>query len=135
MPAFAQLLDGNYNPIKQIVGTPVTASATATATNQCQASLPADTTGKTTYITGFTCLSGFATTSVTTLVVTVAGTTGGTMSFQFTEPLAAANFGGELVVSFSAPIPASAANTAITVTIPANANSGASSISVYGFQL
>lgn len=135
MPAAALPLDGNYKPVNALIGTPVTASATAAATAQCQASLPADSTGKTTYITGFTCLSAPATTALAVPVVTLAGVIGGTMSFQFTEPLTTSNFGGEMIISFSTPIPANAPNTAITATLPATANTGASSITLYGFQL
>jgi hypothetical protein len=47
---------------------------------------------------------------------TVAGTIGGTMSYTVVAPTGA---GTPLIVEFNPPIPASAVNTAIVVTLPA----------------
>jgi hypothetical protein len=128
----AQPLDGNYKPITAIVGTPITASATSAtpATVAAAATLPG-VAGTTTYINGFICTSAIPGANVVPLV-TVTGTTGGTLSFQFPETTA---FGGQLIIFFPNPIPASAPNTSIVVTVPALASSGNSAVVAYGFQL
>jgi len=128
-------LDGNYRSIGQVVGTPVTASATAAAGAANSATLPAAA-GLTTYLTGFTILTniGGVAGSVSG-VVTITGLLGGTWSIQFTNPGTTGNYGGELEITLLYPIPASAPNTAIVVSLPAITNAGASSIAVTGFQL
>jgi len=128
-------LDGNYRQIGQIVGTPVTASATASAGVANSATLPGAP-GVTTYLTGFTILTniGGVAGSVNG-VVTITGLLGGTWSIQFTNPGTTGNYGGEIEVNLPYPIPASGPNTAIVVSLPAITNAGASSISVTGFQL
>lgn len=130
MPQAAQLLDGNYKPITAVIGTPVTASATAGAGLINAVTLPA-VAGQTTYINGFVVTSGIPGANQIG-VVTVTGCAGGTLSFQFPETT---GFGGQIIMFFPVPIPASAPNTAITVTIPVIGSGAVTANTAYGFQL
>lgn len=130
MPQAAQLLDGNYKPITAVIGTPVTASATAAAAAANTVTLPA-VPGQTTYINGFVVTSGIPGANQIG-VVTVTGCAGGTLSFQFPETT---GFGGQIIMFFPYPIPASAPNTAISVNIPAIASGAVTAAVAYGFQL
>jgi hypothetical protein len=113
-----------------IVGTAgtTTASATAAAAAACSATL-AGQSSKTTYLTGFTVTSGNATAAVVG-TVTITGTIGGSLNYVFVEPTAS---GGYLSVSFPQPIPASAQNTAITVTLAALTGGANSAVVVTGY--
>jgi hypothetical protein len=134
MPAASLILDGNYRPVSQVIGTTFTASSTGLAAAANSATLPADTTGKTTYLTGFSCVSHAPGAVVGTAAtpITITGLSGGTWSIHFVENT---TYGGELNVAFPQPIPASAANTAIVLSIPALTGGAVTSISMYGFQL
>jgi hypothetical protein len=110
--------------------TPVTGSAAVAVNTSNSASLSA-VASKTNYITGF---------SVTTQggsaaaggAVTITGIITGTLTF---EVGAAAGNPVQVYVQFPSPIPASAANTAITLTVPAlGANTGAAACTIYGYQ-
>lgn len=116
--------------VHQAIGTPITSSATGAAAATAVATL-SGVSNKTTYITGFTATSGNPGATVVG-VVTVTGTISGTLSYQFTE---SATLGGELIVTFPTPIPASAVNTAIVVTIPAITSGAVVAIAAYGYQL
>lgn len=87
------------------------ANASAAATLAGAASL-------TTYITGFQCTPGGAT-AAALVIVTVAGVITGTMSYIAGAPAGVAVMGQPLIVQFPTPVPASAVNTAIVVTMPA----------------
>ena len=107
---------------------PVIASATAAAAASCAATL-AGTAGKTTYIMGFVITTAAPAAAVTgTATITGLSTT---LNFQIVESV---TFGGELVVEFPFPIPASAPNTAIVVTLPAITSGAVSAVSAWGFQ-
>lgn len=90
---------------------------------------------KTTYITGFQLTASGATVGLD-VVATVAGLLGGTESFIFNFPAGALVGAAPLLVTFPTPLPASAVNTAIVVTLPAggagNTNAAASA---QGYQL
>ena len=106
----------------------VGASGTGGAGASNAQSLPA-VAGKKNYLLGFI----VTTTQPATVlngVVTVTGLSIGTLSFQIVESTAA---GGQLVINFPRPLPASALNTAITVTLPAIVTGGSSAVAVYGF--
>ena len=74
--------------------------------------------GKTTYITGFEVTSGGATTAAL-VTATVAGLLGGTASYTYGASAGALLANGPMMVTFNPPLPASALNTAIVVTLPA----------------
>ncbi len=114
--------------------TQITASSGSVANANAVATLAA-VAGKTTYIDGFTCTASGAT-AASVVTVTVTGVLGGTMTFIFTAPAGATLGATTLNVRFAAPIPASAANTAIVVTLPAlGAGNTNAAVVATGFQL
>lgn len=115
----------------------VTGSSGNVANAAAVATLAAGGATKVTWITGFQCTSGGATASIG-VIVTVAGVITGTMSYAFVVPvIGATNQGANgLNVSFDTPMPASAQNTAIVVTLPAlGAGNLHASCSAQGFQM
>lgn len=99
-----------------IGATPITASSGNQAAGAAVATL-AKATGKTTYITGFEITSSGATVG---LVVnpTVVGTITGTLTYVYAAMAGALLINTPLTVSFNPPIPSSAVNTDIVVTLP-----------------
>ena len=81
------------------------------------ATIPA-TPGKLSYITGFE-VSGAGATAGSVVLCTVAGLLGGTLTYNVTVPAGALIGITPLQVAFTRPVPASAINTAITVSVPA----------------
>ncbi len=118
---------------------PAAATAlTADSGNQANASAAATLAGvsaKTTYITGFACTASGAT-AASVVTVTVAGVITGTLHYTFVAPAGVTAQATPLVVQFPYPIPASAVNTAIVVTLPAlgSGNTNATT-AAYGFQM
>lgn len=89
--------------------------------------------GKRAYVTGFEITAGGATAAALVLA-TLAGVLGGTKSYVFGAPAGAAVQGTPLIVSFKHPIPASAINTAITISLPAlGAGNTNASVNIHGF--
>ena len=107
----------------------VTASVTAT-TGSFNASLAASS-NRLNQICGFVITSG-GTTSAAVVNATVAGTVSGTMNFAYVFPSSGQ---GILGVAFPQCINASAANTAITVTVPGGGTGTTAALSVWGYQL
>src|SRR5713101_1866862 len=124
-----QQVVGNLTP-----GTPITASATGT-TAAITATL-AGVANKTTYITGLVVTTNNPT-AATNSTVTVAGTVSGSLVYGLNTEIAAAATPqpAPLVIQFSSPIPASAVNTAISVTLSALGAGGVGQVNVTGFQL
>lgn len=92
-------------------------------------------TGKTTYITGFTVTAAGATAGLS-VALAVAGLLGGTLTYVYTAPAGATVPGPVLSVQFANPIPASAVNTPITVTLPSLGTGNlAASVVATGYQL
>lgn len=108
---------------------PVTNSATGT-TGATVATLPA-VSGKTTYIAGFT-ITADATAAIAG-AATVAGTVSG--SLNYIQSVGAATAAQQLTQNFNPPIPASAANTAITITSAAAGVGGNTAVTAWGYQL
>lgn len=126
---------GNPIPIIALpAGTVVIGSSGSVANAAAAATLPGAA-GKTTYITGFQCTASGATAGLD-VTVTLTGLISSNMSFTFTFPAGALVGAQPLIVAFSQPIPASAPNTAIVLTLPAggvgNTNATATA---QGFQL
>jgi hypothetical protein len=91
--------------------------------------------GKTTYITS---LQIFATgaTAATAVNVTIVGLLGGTMTIPFDVPAGANLRATPILLDFTTPLPASAANTAIVVTLPAlGTGNTRATANAQGFQL
>lgn len=115
-------------------GTPLSAASGNVANAAATATLAAAA-GATNYITGFTC-TATGSTAAAVVNVTVAGLIGGTATFTFLFPAGATVLATPLLVTFPTPIPASAANTAITVTLPAGgAGNTNASVNVFGFRV
>lgn len=96
------------------------------------ATLPA-VAGKTTWITGFEATAA-GSTAAADVVLTVTGLTNA-LSYVFVFPAGALTGAQPLIVEFPQPIPASAVNTAIVVTLPSGGvgNTNAA-VSAHGFQ-
>jgi hypothetical protein len=91
--------------------------------------------GKTTYITGFE-VTGAGATAASVVSVVVAGVVTGSMTYTLSVPAGVATGVQPMMVQFAYPIPASAVNTAITVTVPSlgSGNTNAT-VNAHGFQI
>jgi len=121
---------GNFSNTPYPSGaTPITSSATGT-TAATVATL-AGASSKTTYICGFT-ITADATAALAG-AATVAGTISG--SLNYIQSVGSATAAQLLTQSFVPPIPASATNTAITVTSAAAGTGGNTAVTAWGYQL
>lgn len=106
-------------------------TATATGTTAATVATLAGTSGKTTFICGFT-ISADATTAVAG-AATVVGTISG--SLNYIQNVGAATAAGVLTQTFNPCIPASATNTPIVITSAAAGIAGNTSVNGWGYQL
>ena len=114
-------------------GTAVAASSGNVANASAAASLAAAA-GVTNYLTGFSITFAGAT-AASVVTATITGLLGGTLSYTIAVPAGATVGGTPLLVDLAIPHPASAANTAITVTLPAlGAGNTNASVTIRGFQ-
>jgi len=91
--------------------------------------------GKITYITGLQITATGATASAAT-GASLAGVTGPTQTIIVTAPVGPTTAAPPIVINFNPPLPASAVNTPIILTVPAlGAGNAACSASMQGFQL
>lgn len=108
--------------------TSVSASS-GNVTNAAAVATLAAVASKTNYLSGFQITAAGAT-AAACVNATVVGLLGGTRTYTFCAPAGVAVGATPLVVNFSPPLPASATNTAIVVTLPAlgagNTNAAAS---------
>lgn len=110
-------------------------AASGNVANASAAATLAGVSAKTTYITGFEITAAGATVGAV-VVVTVVGVITTTLSYIFTAPTGATVGAQPLIVEFPVPIPASAVNTAIVVTLPAlGAGNTNAAVVAHGFQL
>jgi hypothetical protein len=90
--------------------------------------------GKTTYCTGFSVTGGGAT-AASNIAVTITQTSGANLNYVIVVPAGATTSITPLIVTFNPPIPASAPNTGIILTVPSfgagNTNAAAE---IHGFQ-
>jgi hypothetical protein len=115
-------------------GIDITAASGNVANAAAVATLPG-VVGRTTYITGFE-VTATGSTAVLIVLVTVAGVVTGTLTYVFVFPAGATTLATPLIVEFSRPIPASAQNTSIVVTLPAGgAGNTNAAVVAHGFQL
>lgn len=113
--------------------TPIAATSGVVSNANAVATLPG-TAGKTTYISGYRCTNNGATTP-TVVNLTVAGILGGTTT-TVASVVAAGSLSAIISEAFNPPVPASAANTAIVVTLPAaGAGNTIAECHATGFQL
>lgn len=127
--SLAAALTFNLGSLYPSGAVPVTNSVTGT-TAATVATLPA-TSGKTTYLAGFT-ITADATAAIAG-AATVAGTVSG--SLNYIQSVGTATVAQILTQTFNPPIPASAANTAITVTSAAAGVGGNTAVTAWGYQL
>ena len=109
------------------VGTPLVQTSIGNAAAANVVTLPTAA-GRTTYISGFELTTGVVVAAVSA-VVAVAGVSNG-LNYQITE---LATGDGDLFVSFIPAIPASAANTVITVSLPALTGGGVTALNARGY--
>ena len=113
------------------------AAGIAAGAAQSNAAALAAVAGKTTYIEGFDITGGGAT-AASVIEVTVTGLAAGTLKFEMNILAGAAgpvNAQGGLFTRFPQPLPASAVNTAITVTAPSfGAGNTNAAVVAYGYQ-
>lgn len=103
------------------------------ANNTAAAALPA-TANKTNYLTGFI-INGSGATAALAVVVTVTGLAVGSLNFIYCAAAGVTVMNTPLVINFDKPLPASAVNTAITVSCPALGSGAAHNVAtVIGFQ-
>lgn len=113
---------------------PVTSSSGNVAAASAIATLAAAV-GKTTYITGFVITSAGAT-GAAVVNPTLVGVIGGTMTFVYTTIAGVTLANATLIVSFDVPVPASAVNTAIVLTLPSlGAGNTNAAVVARGYQL
>lgn len=114
--------------------TPLHAASGSVAAASAAATLPAAP-GKTTYATGFEITSGGATAAALVLA-TLAGVLGGTLTYVYGTVAGVAAANAPLIVRFPEAVPASAANTAITLTLPTlGAGNLQAAVVLHGYQL
>lgn len=114
--------------------TPISNSSGNVANAAAVATLPG-VASKTTYITGFTLAASGATAGLP-VIATLAGVVTGTKSYIFTFPTGALVGATPLDVVFDPPLPASAVNTDIVLTLPAGGSGNTNaSATAHGFQL
>lgn len=114
-------------------GTQVVATSGNVAAATATATLPA-VAGKTNYISGFE-ITGAGATAAAVVDATVAGLIGGvTLHYSVTAPAGVTTPITPTVVHFDPPIPASAPNTAISVSVPSlGAGNTNTAVNVEGF--
>lgn len=100
------------------VGNPAVTGSSGNVANASAAATLTSAVGKTAHINGFQC-TGAGATAASVVTVTVAGVITGTMSYSVAVPAGVTTGINPLIVSFPRPVPASATNTNIVVTMPA----------------
>jgi hypothetical protein len=119
-PAGNQAVDVIEGPAASVYG-PSQVFVSASSGNQANASavatIPA-VTGRTNYLTGLD-ITATGATAGSVVLATITGVLGGTRTMVFAAPTGALLTASPLVLSFPGPLQASAANTAIVVTLPA----------------
>lgn len=105
------------SPLVPSGATNVAASSGNVANGVATATMPA-VVGKTNYVTGFSVTSGGATTAAL-VTATLSGVVGGPLAYTFGAPLGATAAALPLIVELETPIPGSAANTAVSISLPA----------------
>lgn len=108
---------GWVDPNSTIAGTSVTGSSGNIANASAIATIPA-VAGYTAWCTGFQITASGAT-AASVVSPTLAGGVSGTLTYTFAVPAGVAVSANSLIVTFNPPIPASAVNTAFTLTLPA----------------
>lgn len=120
------------NPTMPEGAVPVTASSGNVAAASAVATIPA-VANKTAYLTGFMITSA-GSTGAAVVSPTITGLIGGTMTLTYTS-VAGVTLGNQpLIASLPTPVPASAANIAIVLTVPSlGAGNTNAAVSAFGY--
>lgn len=111
---------------------PVHAASGNVANAAATATIPA-VAGKRAYVTGFEITAGGATAAALVLA-TLSGILGGTASYVYAAPAGATVGAAPLCVKFQMPVPSSAVNTAIAISLPAlGAGNTNAAVAIHGF--
>lgn len=130
--AFVALVGNAGNPLVPSGATNVAASSGNVANATATATLPA-VAGKTNYVTGFSITGGGATTA-TLVTATLTGVVGGPLSYTFGAPAGVTTAALPLVVELETPIPGSAPNTAVSISLPAlGAGNTNAAVNIHGY--
>lgn len=128
--AWVMLANGGY----PVASTPLSSSSGNVANATATATL-AGSAGTTVYLSGLI-ISGAGATAAGVVTATITGLVGGTMSITVTVPAGATVGIPPFYVDFNPPLPASAANTAIALALPAlGAGNTNAAVSVWGFRI
>lgn len=88
-----------------------------------------------THVTGFEITGGGAT-AASLVVAVLSGTTGGSLSFVVPVPAGVTAGLAPITIKFPEPIPASAVNTSIVLTLPAlGAGNTAAAVTLHGYRI
>lgn len=116
-------------------GATVLTASSGNVANASAAATLAGAAAATTYVTGFQITAGGATAGAC-VSATLAGVIGGTATYAFCVPTGATLAAQPLVVKLDPPVPASAVNTSIVLTLPAlGAGSTNAAVSLQGYRL
>lgn len=132
-------LDANGNLLVAQGASPIVSATqlSASSGNVAAASAVATLAGvaaKTTYIAGFSITAGGAT-GAALVSATVVGVISGTQTYTFATPAGATLGATPLFIRFDPPLPASAANTAIVVTLPSLGTGNTNAcVNAWGYQ-
>lgn len=113
----------NYIPVAKDGLTPLSSMPVASyssgnvAAATASATIPAPSNGQTAFLTGFE-VTGAGATAASVVALTVTGLLGGTATYNVAVPAGATVGLAPLVFEFNPPLSASAANTAIVVSLP-----------------
>lgn len=114
--------------------TPLSSSSGNVANASAVATL-AGAAGATTYLSGFY-ISGAGATAASVVSATVTGLAGGTMTLTVVVPAGATTAIAPVFLDFNPPLPASAVNTSIVLTLPAlGAGNTNASVTAWGFRI
>ncbi len=130
--AFVALVGNAGSPLVPSGAVNVGASSGNVANAAATATMPA-VVGKTNYVTGFSITAGGAT-AAALVNATLTGVVGGPFNYTFGTPLGATGAALPLVVELETPLPASAANTAVSISLPAlGAGNTNAAVNIHGY--
>jgi hypothetical protein len=129
------MLDGTTAEVVYVKTPAVTSNSSGNVAAASAVATLAGVAGKTTYISGFEITSAGAT-AAAVVSATLTGLLGGTATYTYTCNAGATTANPSLQVTFTPPLPASAANTAIVLTLPSlGAGNTNATVTAHGFTI
>lgn len=130
--AYVALVGNGGSPLVPAGATNVAASSGNVANATATATLPA-VAGKTNYVTGFSITGGGAT-AAALVNATLSGVVGGPLTYTFGAPAGATTAALPLIFELETPIPGSAPNTAVSISLPAlGAGNTNAAVTIHGY--